>query len=414
MADVRAILKINDEGNGELDSFTTSIPTNNLSIKPYSTDILSVVNNFSQSNKNFGGARGTPIGLTTIEDLRFGVEDSNNVISDSYKGLDFGYTDSNGVLNLTITIVGTDIISFKIVFDRLRNQYPTSYSWIDVTGTTHNVDNNTSCEITFEQRSGYGTTVIYFSNWSLPNEMVGITYIENIEIDLFLNKQWIDSFESYTQFTSDGKVPNFTPIANTGRIVLKDVDGTLQKRAELGHLNTNIFSLEFYLNSALIQEHISTDTPYFTGNNTISIELSNEFEKWNDIIVPEHTFTDDNMYHVLKYILDCYETDFINRINIIGRIYINGYSTMLNWIFNHSTFTSLTLKEGTLMEQITKVCTALLLNCYVNDNGRVCFRSARPIVAPQKTITDIPFKNQYSKLEYDILVKNSYDEVEIK
>ena len=415
MADVRAILKINDEGNGVLESFTSSIQTNNMSLKPYSTDILSVVNSFSQDNKNYGGAIGTPIASTTIGNLRFGVEDSNGVRSEQYKGLDFGYTNSSGILNLTLTIVGTDIISFTIVFDPLRNQYPIDYTWVDVEGTTHNVSGNTSNELTFEQPAGYGTTTITFSQWALNNTMVGITYIENVEIDLFLNKQWIDNFESYTQYTSDGKVPNFTPIANTGRIVLKDVDNSLQRRAELGHLNTNVFSLELYLNSALIQEHISTDTPYYSGNNTITIELTNELEKWNSIVVPEHTFSSGRMYDVLKYILDFYEVDYINKISTNEYVIVDNTPMFISTLLTMTSFSNITLKEGTIMEQVAKVCTTLLLNCFVNDNGVVCFRSARPTKSPINLVktTDIPFEKQYSKFEYDILVKNSYYEVEI-
>lgn len=420
MADIKGILKINNTGNGVLDSYVTNTATNNLSTKPFTIDILSVVKNFP-SNINYG-AIGTPIGNTRINNLRFGVVDQDGIRTQKYNGLDFGFTDSNNYYNLTITITGTDIISFKIIFDPLRNQYPTNYNWVDVDGVTHTITGNTSNEILFEQNAGYGTTIINFSEWNLPNTMIGISFIENVEIDLFLNKNWIVSFESLSQSTNDGSQLIFTPMASSGQIILKDIDNSLYNRAERGHLNNNVFSLELFLNNKLFHTHISNDSPYYSSDNTIKIELSDTIELWNNIEVLENTFGGStNMSDVLAYIFDFYETDYLYSGNVtFGTCYyidsngqeINAY---ISQILIGTSARDLNLKKGTIMEQIKKICTAFLLNCYVDDRNTVHFVSARPKkTKPQEKYCKIPFKNQFKKLDYDILVKNTYDDLEIK
>lgn len=431
MANIKGILKINDVGNGVIESYTTSIQTNNLSKVPQSTNILSFVENLTSENKNYGGAIGTPIGITKISDMRFGVLDSNNVRSEQYKGVDFGYTNANGVFNLTITIVGTDIINFKIYFDKLRGQYPTDYTWYDIDNNAHVVTGNTSDEISFTQRAGYGTTIIVFSQWALPNTMIGITFIENIEIDMYLDKQWIISYETQSQKTNDASELIYGPLANTGKILLKDINDKLYENAKMGYLNVNLFSLELYLNNKLFQYHISTDSPYYSSNNTLQLQLSNDIYKWNDITVPEMSFSNpQSMYDVLDYILDQYEENYINNVVFDTLYFVKDVSSVpTNDRYIISTHLQnikvaqdrpFTLKEDTLINQLKKFCTTMSLNCYMDDNNKLHFSSSRPILDYidendylLNGIIDIPYNKQINKLEYDMLVSNRFDDVEI-
>lgn len=432
MASINGILRINDQGNGVIESFTSSIASNNLSQKPFTTNVLSFLNGLTRDNDLYSGASGTPIGNTTIENLRFGVQVSGGSRTQTYKGLDFGYTNSNGVLNLTLTIVGTDAISFKIRFDRSRNQYPTDYTWYDIDNVAHTITGNTSNELTFQQRAGYGTTTIVFSQWALANTSVGLTFIESVELDLYLDKLQIMNFESQTQLTSDVRSLQYGALANTGKIELKDVDNRILENAKLGYLNTYIFSLSLYANERLFARHITNQSPYFNGDKTIQLQLTNDIDKWNQIEIPENTFSNQTtLYQVLKYVLLSYDSELLDSeietmtnkpivySRYTGGIQTNYLETVQEYLTNIIVATAnspLTLKKDTMANQIKKICTVAQLCCYTTYNNKIKFDSIRPKISSNwitiRNAMAIGYSEEVSNIDYDILVNNRYDDVE--
>lgn len=427
MAEIKAYLKINDVGNGELISFTSDEISNNLSLAPYSNSYKDVIENFSADNMNFGGAKGTPIGITTINDLRFGVEDSNGVRSNNYNGIDLGYTDSNGYKRIVITIEGQDIIAFAIYFDKLRGQYPTNYIWTSIDGVAHSVHGNTSDVINFEQVAGYGTTTIVFGDWALPNTSIGITYIENVEIDMTLNKQWIKRFVTQSQLTSDGSQISYGILANTGSISLKDIDNKLYNRATMGHLNTYLFTLDLEVNNNRIASHITNQSPYYSNERVLELTLTNVVDRWNKIEVAEKVYsTQTTLLDVLAYIL----TYIIDNSSINdNKTFLNDNATMcvdireddtIHLVSTYSILSNIiippfTLNKGSVVEQINKVCMVAEMYCIEDDDGNPIFYQSRPIVSSSLLNSlDIPFKDQTKVLDYDILVNNRFEDVEIE
>lgn len=423
MADIKALLKINDVGNGEMIAFTTNVNSNNLSLKSNSNSFKDVIDSFSDENVNYGGAVGTPLGITTIANMRFGVENSNGVRSDNYLGIDLGYTDANSQKSVILTIEGQDLISFAIHFDQLRGQYPTDYSWVDINGNTHYVTGNTSNVISFEQDAGYGQIIITFNDWSLPNTSIGITYVEDIEIDIKLNKQWIIDFETQQQLTPDASQINYNVIANTGAINLKDIDNTLYRRASRGHLNTYIFTLELYINNNLLDSHITNQSPFYASNNTMQLQLTNMLDRWNKIIVPEKTYNYTSTYTIMLDVLEyCYPDKTRAQIQATQDSYLwDEYVTntlTLRDVLTGTVTNGFTLKEGTALEQLNKICQATQIYGILLPNGNLRFFSARPILCSKQKqrlgVYSIPFKHQTKVLDYDILVANRYEEVEFK
>lgn len=429
MAHIKGILKINDPDNAnvEIESFEVSLKSNNVSKIPYTNNLIPFINSLDLSNLDYG-ATGTIIGLTnTIGDLRFGVVDNNNVRSENYKGMDIGYTNSSGILNFTIEVTGQDIISFKIVFDKKRGQYPTYYTWTDIQGNETIVSDNDSEELSFSQVAGYGTLTINFSQWELANTMVGIVFIENVEIDVNLDKSQIISFESQSQKVSDGSLLEFGAIANTGSIILKDVDNTLFRYAELGYLNINLFSLDLYVNDKLQQEHISNNSPYYTSNREMKLELTNEINRWTTIIIPSITYNSQTrLYDVLSDVLKIYDSDLttldINNMltSIIAYKFNNiGLTDNVEVYLKRIRIPAFTLNEDTFYNQLKKICNVGMLNVFIDDSGKIKFVNGRPKAKFfeaskfEKNII-IPYKNQVNSLEYDILYMNRFDEIEIK
>ena len=192
-----------------------------------------------------------------------------------------------------------------------------------------------------------------------------------------------------------------------------------------------MFTLELFLNNKLFQYHVSTDSPYYSSNNSLQLQLSNELYKWNDIIVPEKTYSNtQTMYQILSDILEYYESNYINNV-VFDYMYVvmpysgqpTNYRRSIKTALQNTRLSlgaSLVLKEDTLMNQLTKICTTMYLNCYMDDNNILHFSSARPILDyindvdyNLNSIIDIPYNKQISKLEYDILVSNRFDDVEI-
>ena len=425
MASINGILRINDNGNGVIESFTSNVSSNNLSQLPHSTNVLSFLNSLTRDNELYTGAIGTPIGKTTIGNLRFGVANSNNVRSESYKGMDFGFTNENGVLNLTLTIVGTDVISFMLRFDSLRNQYPTDYTWYDIDNEAHIITGNTSNELVFQQRTGYGTTTIVFSQWNLPNTSVGLTFIESVELDLYLNKLQIVNFESQAQIKSDVRQIDYGLLANTGKIELKDVDNKILENAKMGYLDTYLFTLDLYLNNKLFQKHITNQTPYYDENKTIQLQLTNELEKWNQVQIGDISFANTTLFNVFSRVLFEFDRELapsriIGAKKIVVSTYTNGVqqdrNVNLATYLNDIKIQPFTLKKDSLANQIKKICTVAQLCLYIDDNGEIKLTSARPKLLSYQYDTmeaiGIGYSEETSSLDYDILVSNRYDDVE--
>ncbi len=428
MANIRGVLKINENG-ATLTSYTSNPRTNNLSKVPQTTNILSFVRNLSINDKNFRGARGTPIGITKISDMKFGVYDENNNFMEQYNGLDFGYTNEYGVLNLTITIRGNNVINFKIYFDKLRGQYPTDYTWYDIDNVAHTITGNTSTELSFSQRAGTGTTRIVFSQWALPNTSVGITYVENVEINVSMNKQWVVNYETQSQKTNDASQLIFGVMPSTGAIKLKDIDNKLYNNASLGYLDMDLFELTMYINVEKVQEHISNDSPFYSSDNTLDLQLSDFLSTFDKITVPSLSYTTSNsLYDYLKDLLNYYRTDYIDTVrfkNIVAFGSLNPIwrtTKSLKDILRDSKFKSnVTFSSGTLLEKLNDFCTGIFLNMYIDNYGFLIIDDAVPRLDSIKNseydlnkIIDIPYNKQINKLEYDLLVDNKYTSVTIK
>lgn len=421
MASIRAVLKINEQGNGIIESVTTNVETNNVSAIPYATDVTNWFLNQTTQNKNYDGAyidvlgSGVKYGSTKYGLRKFPTTQYKN----KYLGLMFPCP-SDLQNDFTITIVGTDVLSFNIRFDYVMWQRPTSYTvYSSISGTTTSYTNEDNVIRISNLLAGHGTTIITITGWALQNKPIGITYFENVELDIYMDKYWINSFETQTQKSSDGESIQYGVLANTGSITLndkRDIDGKpiLLEKSKMGYLNMYLFTLDLYINNRMLQSHISNSAPYFTDNYTMKFELANDIEKFkNDNISLSYppTYT---AWEILHDILSGYDD-----------IMIKG-NPMLLWTSNGDVETvvaqylssieipngeSLSL-EGNVLDIVNKFCSAFGLNAYFEDDGKsLVFSSARPRKVSGEAVINIPYEKQYSDFDYSILTMNRYDRV---
>lgn len=414
MASIKALLKINENGNGVIESVTTNIETRNISTLPYTTDVTNWFLRQTSANKNYAGATYNILGLSSYGTMKYGVRKTDGTYTNQYNGLVFGCP-SQLQNNLVITIVGTDVLAFKIHFDTIEGQSPTTYTvYSSISGqtTTHSVSTLGILEVN-GLLAGHGTTIITITGWQEQNKPIAIKYFENVEIDIIMDKYWIDDFETQTQKTSDGESIQYGVLANTGSITLKDKDKTLLEYSKMGYLGVYLFTLDLYVNNRLLQSHISNSAPYFTDNYTMQFQLTNDIEKFQNKYFSQ-TFTSGyNAYEILGAVFSDFDfdLDFMDMLmwTSNGNVDID-VGTYLSY-FEIPSGQTLTL-EGNVLEIANKICNAFGLNAYFNDSGNALFfSSARPKMTIGEHIFNIPYQKQYSDFDYSILTVNRYDKV---
>ena len=78
MASIKAFLRINEVGNGEIESVTTSVETNNVSITPYTTDITNWFINQTTSDRDYEGATVKLYGVAIYDTDKYGVKETSD------------------------------------------------------------------------------------------------------------------------------------------------------------------------------------------------------------------------------------------------------------------------------------------------------------------------------------------------
>ena len=242
MANIKVVVKTHEEGTGLVDNIQTNIQTNNVSALKNSNDIISWVRTLDSDNLNYAGAKAIPLGLFKLNATSFlGIKNSNDSPASTYNGIILGYTNAYNLLNLTLTLLGSNLGELKIIFDPFVDNYPTTYTISEDGGTptTHSNSSNV-LEITDISRSS-SEVVIAFTSWSKPNAMVGITFIENKVIEREFYKDSILSLETESELTSNPQTALTGVLANTGSVKLKDKNNILYHDANLGYLQMNTF-----------------------------------------------------------------------------------------------------------------------------------------------------------------------------
>lgn len=420
MASIRAFLRINEVGNGEIESVTTNVETNNVSITPYTTDITNWFINQTTSDRDYEGATVNVAGLSQYGTDKYGVKETGvNQYKSSYQGMMYP-TPSQLSSDFAITITGTNIIAFNIHFDNSMGQYPTEYQvYSSITGLTETFSNSSEVIEISGLMTGYGTTIITITQWAENDVPIAITFVENVEVNLTMDKYWIDSFETQSQLSTDASKVQYEVLANTGSITLIDKNNKLLEYSKLGYLNTNLYRLQLFINNRQVQEHISLSSPnYNLNNHTVKLELTNEIQKWNDIVVPEQTYNSNTrLYNILTDILQNYIGYTNDQLSTLNKkiLFLNSSNVeeekVLSVALYNITYLSSTLQQDTALNILNKICQTMLLAIYLKDDNTLAIRSLRPRKLSDEKVIVIPFAKQYSALDYSIITDNKYDGV---
>ena len=411
MAKVKAILQLNENGAGRVDSVESATKVNNTS-KPLGW------NNTTRSM----GANAITIGGN------YKIGDSGVLLgSDGYNGYRFDtITDGDGYADdITIVLHGEDIDSLTIYGDESASQYPTLVVIDEGTSDEKTLeDDDPILSIVFGKPAA--THTITIRRWNRPYYNPCITYIEIFPKEITFDKYWINTLESEASSTNDASGLFYGIIPNTGKLELIDYNGEFGDYSRGGFLNKDVFKIDVYYNGKLLQSHTASDSPYFAANGNIDISVTNPLAKWQDAKFNGHTVlngSETTAYALLSVML----------MNSAGSAYTQAdVDSMLQTVINvgdeeiavidylksikiPGVSGGLKIPASSLYAAVNKICTLAQLQAYAKDDGGVVFVNARPLAtaAELANVIVIPRRLQFSSFDYNILLTNAYTDVSI-
>ena len=252
---------------GTITSATSTITGNNVS-----TNITNVVGDKVYGNNIF---------LLDVSPL-----DNGGTYSANEEGYYIGseLADENGEFAnpYQITLNGSKIKTFTLVFDTYNNQHPTT---ITVDGKEYEDDDNV---FTVSVDSA-DTHTIVISNWNTPNNPLRI-YGIYLELGIEVNKQNMDSLSLNLTDRSDYKYPQWGIISNTCDIEFKDLNGEILDYIEQDLLVQGL-SFKVYINNTLtgitqqIGEYYADQWDYDNDNRVVKVSLKDDLEEWQDLSI---------------------------------------------------------------------------------------------------------------------------------
>lgn len=411
MAKVKAVLQLNENGAGRVDSVSSNVSVNNTS-KPLGW------NNTTRNE----GANAITIGGN------YKIGDSGVLLGSSgYNGYRFqAITDANGYAgDIKIVLNGEDIDSLTIYGDEKANQYPTLVVIDEGTSMEKTVeDDDAKLSVVFGEPSA--THSITIKRWKRAYYNPCITYIEVFPKEITFDKYWITSAETESASTNDASGLFYGVIPNTGSLELIDYNGELGDYSRGGFLNKDVFKIDIYYNGKLLQSHTASDSPYFAVNGEIDIAVTNPLSKWQDAKFNGYTVL--NGYETTAYAL------LSNMLmNSTGSTYTQAdVDAMLQTVINvgNEEITvmaylksivipgisgGLKISASSLYSAVEKICTLAQLQVFAKDDGNIAFVNARPLATASElaNIIVIPRHSQFSSFDYNFLLTNAYTGVSI-
>ena len=231
------------------------------------------------------------------------------------------------------------------------------------------------------------------------------TYLE-------FDKQEIKNIESLSQSTPDASSIFYGIVSSSGSIEILDYDDDIYNYIQNKLIDVSSIDIDIYINNNIVFKHVSSNSEYLINERILKITITDILLSWKNISVAEITSQNElNAYELLSNI---FSTININDIDS----FLTGYTLDkdTNWVSIKTYLQSIRilhpyLPSASFYDDIEKVCVLAQLNCRLKDDGTIVFENARPIDSLSNVI-NIPKRNQYSKLNYSILLKNLYDTVE--
>ena len=426
MTNVKIRIEVNpnaeSENLGDIQNQVDNIPSaeniSNVSVKITGDGL------FQEIPSKSGGINGLSLANDLVFDPNGYIDNANlkgGVLESTESPVEFiwGVVPESG--EYRVRLVFTDAKSLKDIIiygDSVVNQFPTQ-AIVDGKKTIYNDDLQWAINLGEEAE----THTIEFTHWNLTNYNACISKIavmlKYLEID---KNNGLKEIESTSQSSSDTTGIYYGSIENFGNIEILDKTGELVEMIRDGVIDNSNTNLEVMANNQLIQSHISTDSSYDNNTRILSLDLGNRINtldilKYKGYNYPDHkenlaTLLFDVMSN-LKYVLGTDELTEDEFKNMLSDKHDPTY-TLYEFLYSTEVEYPIIEANKTYREVIDEFCTIAQMQMYIEDDGKIKFVSARPKVfdVDNKSIR-IPKGNMFSQLNYNLILKNKYDGIEI-
>lgn len=249
----------------------------------------------------------------------------------------------------------------------------------------------------------------------------GETYFDNI---LTINKQnGLKSIESLSQSTGQPKEIFYGVTPNSGSIEILDRDGSIRKMIMNGELPNSNMPITLFANGNQVQSHISTDSFYNDNTKVLSIETSNFANLLNNLTYVGYKYPNrsENIANILFDVLlnlckIIYGEDYVLTKESFMQMLSNKYSvdmTIYEYLKSISIQYPVIESGRTYRDVIDSICLIGQIQMYFDDSNNISFISARPIMLDNENKIYIPKRCMMGKLDYDVILKNKYNNVEL-
>ena len=265
----------------------------------------------------------------------------------------------------------------------------------------------------------------FYTNAGVGEFVVGQINNKNYyDNELVIDKNnGLKSVESLSQSTGQPKEIFYGVTPNSGSLEILDIDGSIREMIMRGELSNSNIGIDLFANGKQVQSHISTDSFYNDNTKILSIETSNLANLLNNITYIGYKYPNrsENIANILF--------DVLSKLNVIlfGQDYIftkEHFKDMLSNKYDldmtiYEYLESIIIKYPvidsgqTYRDVLDSICLIAQIQMYFDDYNNIKFVSARPILLDNKKKIFIPKRGMLGQLDYDVILKNKYNNVEL-
>lgn len=254
---------------------------NKVSIKSNNNGVLN-----PQTDKEFIGTEMLSMakGYLSFNDEGFLTNDKNGNAGqlqsiNTPRSYVFGAVNANGEYELTLTLnminSGSHIDHIVIVGDQVSNQFPIE-AFIDDNPTSIYSD-DFNWVIKFPNTKA--THTIRFTKWNRPSYNATLLQIRVMYRYLDLGNDSLEKLNSLSQSMSNPSKLLYEILANSGNVSIVDGFGEFEDLIKDGIIPNDSLNVELFINGNKVQDHITSDSSYESGERILSFGLSNKITK---------------------------------------------------------------------------------------------------------------------------------------
>lgn len=293
--------------------------------------------------------------------------------------------------------------------------YRPEYGWTGITNSANTFTTGESGKVGYfriDSLLGVGQTAT-FSNFKLVDNS-----FKGLEID----DGSIVALNSLSQSSSDSSSINYGCIANTGSMTIVDFNGNIAKQIKDGTMPSSNVDVDLYVNNNKIQSHITTDSSYDSNTNEFKVSVTNRIADWDILKYKGYVYQNKSatLYEILADVfstlvdsLDDALSEIINYTYPEDGLYVSKQGTIKEYLQLISIEYPAIEYGYTVRQIVDDICTIAQLQCFIDDNDKIKFISARPVASEEDDLINVDKSIILEDIDADLFVKNKYDGVEI-